>query len=109
MDLKEYLEKTIEYQRIELEEAIQNNVDASANLGNTDMDSAVYHVFLRSLWPEGEKNIDLTDEGSLEYVIRTAEEDFKKINNRSDVQADYVVSIVLDDLEYVVPKEYWVQ
>lgn len=78
-------------------------------LKRVNTSNANYVVALNSLWArEGEKSTKTEHEGSLQEAIEKAEAEFKTTNKRSDVQADYDVRIVLGELKYQVPKEYWV-
>lgn len=65
-----------------------------------------YRVELHSLWAdEGELDVSITGEEreSLKKVTNRAETEFKKVNERSDVQARRAVYLVFpDDSEYMV-------
>ncbi len=72
-------------------------------------DTLTYSVTLSSLWSDkGEEDVTLKAAGPVADIIKQAEEEFKKINRRSDVQADYSVSVVFDNGEQrILPKELW--
>jgi len=67
-----------------------------------------YVVSLKSLWADyGESPVTVESEGSVERAVKTAEAEFKRVNQRGDVQADYRVSVVVGELSLKVPYEYW--
>ena len=79
-----------------------------AILDNFDNETIYYRVRLRSGWElHGEKNIDTKSKVSLERAVVNAIKKFKKINNRSDVQADWTVTVLVDDEEHLIPEEHW--
>lgn len=81
---------------------------AAVALPKVRLARAEFQVQIRSCWAhEGEKNTEITHRGKLEEAIHIAQEDFKKANNRSDVQGDWFVFIILEDHKLEVPKEYW--
>jgi len=78
-------------------------------LKKTDLNNATYAVNLISLWEDqGEKPVRIKHKGTLEEAIKIAESDFKKVNNRGDVQAVYSVSLILGKRGKVpIFDEYW--
>jgi hypothetical protein len=73
-----------------------------------DFDNARYVVNLISLWrDEGERSTVTKHKGTLKGAIEKAEEKFKKVNGRSDVQADVHVHVFVGERAYGVPKNYW--
>lgn len=72
-----------------------------------------YRVHLRSLWQdEGEQSVTVTRRGPLAGVIRFAKTKFKRVNKRSDIQADYGVHAVVPSskgksIPVVVPDTFW--
>lgn len=58
--------------------------------------AVVYTVILSSLWADkGEQNVRIKGKGSLASLVKRAERRFKKLNNRSDVQATYSAWVLL--------------
>lgn len=73
-----------------------------------DFDDARYVVNLISLWrDEGERSTATKHKGTLKGAIEKAERKFKKINGRSDVQADVHVHVFVGERAYGVPENYW--
>ncbi len=72
-----------------------------------------YKIVLHSSWSdEGEQDVVHEEQGLLEQVMANAYAEFKKINNRTDVQASCRVFVALpkypeDWLE--VPEQFWRQ
>lgn len=109
MHLKSYLKKTMDEKLVKLESEAVMTKKALKDLQKTNLRKAYYIVRLNSLWAnEGEKSIITTTYGgSLEKTIKDAEQEFKKINNRSDVQAVCSVQIRIGSSVYVVPQKFW--
>jgi hypothetical protein len=60
-------------------------------------DPVTFEVLLKSRWYDhGEVNIRARSTRSLKHAIRQAQARFKKANNRSDVQAQYIVRVLFD-------------
>ena len=72
-----------------------------------------YKVILTSLWgDEGEQDVVHEEQGLLERAMANACAEFKKINNRHDVQASCQVFVALPTFPedwLVVPKQFWQQ
>ncbi len=72
-----------------------------------------YKVVLNSLrTDEDEKNVEHVAQGLLAQVIAAAEAEFKKVNNRSDVQAKCCVFVALPAYPedwFGVPERFWQQ
>lgn len=72
-----------------------------------------FKVVLVSLWAdEGEKSVVLVEQDELGSVMEKAIAQFMKVNNRSDVQANYSVYVLIKDrkkdlLNLPVPEEFW--
>jgi hypothetical protein len=64
-----------------------------------------YRVFLRSLWRDyDEKDVKIRHDGPLDAAVKAAENKFRRVNHRSDVQASYSVCIIVNNLVvYQVP------
>src|SRR3954466_15860692 len=69
-----------------------------------------FKVVLSSLWADqGEKSVEIVG-NTLEAAMQEAIAEFKKINKRSDVQANYYVSAFLPtdpDSPISLPEQYW--
>ena len=77
-------------------------------LKNVNPRNAKYKVVLTSCWRDyGEKQVVLEVEGSMRKAIEAAEAEFKRVNSRSDVQADYDVQIQVGQMQISVPMDYW--
>jgi hypothetical protein len=108
MYLKQYLKKELETKVVELKSELSKTKKILGVFNKIDINKADYHIHLFSLWAaDGEKSPKFKYTGRLEDAIKEAEENFKKINNRGDVQAQYLVSIKLRGMEYAVPEEFW--
>lgn len=71
-------------------------------------DNADYTIEIKSLWGDhGEEDTETKYRGNLQEAVRMAEEEFKKSNKRSDLQAKISVSVRLGKRNYEIPKEYW--
>lgn len=106
--LERYLEKFMDGSIKDSQINIKQQRKSLRALEKIDLDNARYTVALNSLWAnEGEKNLKLSRRGTLEDAIKIAEKKFKKLNNRSDVQAQYFVTLKIGDVPYWVPREYW--
>tara|TARA_Y100000310_G_C20347350_1_gene652620 strand:- start:19 stop:390 length:372 start_codon:yes stop_codon:yes gene_type:complete len=78
------------------------------DLTHFDPYTADYRVKLNSLWVnEGEKPVNVEYSGNLQDAIAAAEAEFKEVNQRSDVQANYSVFLCLSENELPIPQKYW--
>lgn len=70
-----------------------------------------FQVTLFSFWPhDGEKDVIIKEKKPLDQVIAAAIQEFKKVNKRSDVQARWIVSVLLPSgLAVPIPEEHWKQ
>ena len=67
-----------------------------------------FRVNLHSLWSEGEKDVNVTGTGDLAKIIQRAENKFKKVNHRSDVQASYRIYVVFRrSVAMFLPEKLW--
>jgi hypothetical protein len=111
MSLKELIKKDFESGKVEVDKVIARNakIDAAiAGLDSFNPEDANYKVDLHSCWhSEGEKNTTTNYKGSLCNAIKKAEEHFKKVNRRGDVQARYYVEVIIDGIGIEIPKKYW--
>jgi hypothetical protein len=112
MDMKEYLDQKIrdEIKKSKIETEQKNN--SLKVLNQTDLANASYVVKIVSAWTgdstyKGEKNTNFGEKGNIAEVIKKAEKEFMKINNRSDVEGSYKVGIRLGDITYYLPPSYW--
>jgi hypothetical protein len=108
MRLRHYLKKTLSEQIERHKEGINLTEGSLKVLEQTNVGRADYVVRLRSLWEkEGEMTVTTGHHGTLKDAIEKAEENFKSVNHRGDVQASYTVRILLGDASYHIPEEYW--
>ncbi len=110
MQLKSYLQKQISNSLAQLREQTAQIEEALQLLGRVNLRNTNYIVSLRSSWAnEGERPTITEHQGSLEEAIKKAEQEFKAVNNRSDVQAHWSVQMQLGPIKCPVPEEYWKQ
>jgi hypothetical protein len=108
MGLKAELRKNIKGYIGELKQKVTEHESALSLLPEINPRNADYIVTLSSYWTHtGEKSTTTEHIGNLEEAIKRAEGDFKLMNNRSDVQAEYRVQIKIGKKGYLVPKEFW--
>jgi len=79
----------------------QTSLDALKELKREfDLGNYVFGIFLQSLWSDhGEQNVLHMGDKDFKKSLREAKKKFKKENNRNDVQASLIVSIVTDSGE----------
>ena len=106
MELKDYIETQVNGRVLELELAGTKARKAKKIFDKTDLDNAKYNITLTSLW-FGEAETCTTHIGTLEQAVKSAEDEFKKFNHRSDVQATWEVNIQLGEMAHHLPEEYW--
>src|SRR3989338_574088 len=110
MRLKDELRKELKGNLETYKKLIDDTTAALEILETTNLRKANYRVTLNSCWAGyGEQTITLHTTGSLEDAIKNTESEFKDINKRGDVQANYFVRIVLGQHECHLPKCYWEQ
>jgi hypothetical protein len=108
MQLKLYLKKQITDSNVSLRREIDRNHVALRSLNKTGASGFTYLVYLQSLWSnEGEKSTTTIHQGSLDEAIIKAETDFKQVNKRTDVQAEYDIRVRLGKKDYSLPLEFW--
>jgi len=108
MSLKQYLKKTLDEKIEEYKSGTDLTEESLRILEQTKTNTANYVVYLRSLWEnEGERSTTTVYHGTLRKAIEVAEAEFKKRNNRSDVQASWLVDICLGTSRYSIPEQYW--
>jgi hypothetical protein len=101
MELKDYAIK-------ELSEDIVRIRKMLRVLKKIDINHADYEVTIHSSWyHEGEKDTITRHHGTLKEAIEKAEEEFKKVNNRRDVQGDYHPRLVLGGKHYFILEMFW--
>ncbi len=106
MDLKKYLRGKLAVQQSGLERELKATKGAVVSLDRTDLERAVYEVNLHSLWADyGGKDVVVTHSGNISDAVALAEQKFKMINRKRDVQAIYRVSIVLNGQKHLIPAE----
>lgn len=110
MRLKSDLKKKIEGYIQDHRDKIDSLGRALQTLGTTNFRKATYIINLNSAWAcDGEKSTFTLHTGTLEDAIKTAESEFKSLNQRRDIQATYLVSIRLGQEDFSLPEEYWKQ
>ena len=108
MLLKDYLTKTLDKQLKDANQRVANLTAAISGLNDLDVDHALYRVFLRSMWSDhGEKEVILSHTGSLAKAIALAEAKFMRVNERTDVQADYFIAVAVGNVWEMIPEKYW--
>jgi len=105
LGLRQVLERQLSKHR-KAESQLQKAV---VDLEGTNLSNANYLVVLRPLGLDAKKGIEIGYTGKLEEAIKTAEENFKKLNQRNDVHASYKVYIVLAGQNFPLPQQYWEQ
>lgn len=91
-----------------LKELTERMSSFQSALADVDFAEAEYCVNLISCWAkEGEKSTETKEKAPLEEVIKHAEAEFMKVNNRSDVQADYRVHMKVDGTHVYLPQKFW--
>ena len=106
--LKSYLQTALNTQVTQQEKTLQelrHDQERAKRLNTTNFE---YRVMLNSLW-EGENDVVLATRGTIEDAVRHAEQAFLERNNRSDIQADYAVSVKIGHGYYHVPDSFWEQ
>lgn len=108
MKLKSYLKKRICAETNTLRKLINQHQTDLELLDKINPRDFIYRIYLHSCWAnEGEKSTTSQYKGTLNEAIKRAEEEFKLVNHRSDVQANYAVSVVLGKEEYALPESFW--
>jgi len=108
MELKKYLKKQLTDSMQKMEQRIEETKEAIQEIKSLRLQKATYLVTLSSHWAsEGEQPTITTVQGSLETAIQRAEQEFKTLNKRTDVQASYHVSVQVGPFTLSVPEEYW--
>ena len=101
MELKDYAIK-------ELSEDIVRTRKMLRILKKIDINNADYEVVIHSSWyHDGEKDTVTRHHGTLKEAIEKAEEEFKKVNNRGDVQGQYHPCLVLGGKPYFILETFW--
>ena len=114
MRLKKYLEKTVG-ETIDIHKRGLERAEASLErVASMSPRNANYSITINSAWSGGsylgdvgETNTNTKYKGTLKSAIIEAEREFKEINHRNDVQADYSVRVYFGEDGYSVPEEYW--
>jgi hypothetical protein len=110
MNLKNYLTKTINDKLTQLTKEKKQHEDALKELETTKTSSAAYIVTIFSAWAgEGEKKVRFEGKGNLAKVIEKAEKEFMVVNDRRDIQGEYLVELKLGKVEYSIPENYWLK
>jgi hypothetical protein len=90
------------------EKYIDHLIEATTNLKKFDMNRARYKVGLMSMWSDhGEEDVTFLYTGNLADAIVKAEAEFMRINQRSNVSANYSVAVFLSGVWVIVPPAYW--
>ena len=99
-DIKRF-QNILEKRVLSIKEDLKNTRQAIRQL---DKNRCFYKVLLTSCWADyGEKSVTYTGKvgDSLKKVAKEAEEEFKRVNNRSDVQAFRTAVLVFENGEYI--------
>ncbi len=108
MSIKVFLRKEIATQLTKLREQVANNEEAEQALVDLNPRKANYQVLLCSSWSsEGEESTTTDHTGTLAEAISRAEQEFKKVNHRSDVQGSYDVYVRVGKVKYKLPEALW--
>lgn|SRR3989338_9404176 len=108
MDLRDYFIESFE-RAIPMTRKSLENLRAGLRLVvDMNFDNATYIVDLKSLREkEGEKSASIEHTGKLEDAIRKAEQEYKTINQRGDIQARYSVRVKIGRAATHIPEEHW--
>jgi hypothetical protein len=111
-NLERYLKTEISKEVRGLRRGIENAEEALRVLGRGGISKqADFEINIRSYWiSEGEKSVTLEYRGSLKEAIRKAEKEFKVVNQRKTIEANYDVFIILGKrgaCRYEIPQKYW--
>ncbi len=105
MTLRDYIEEQLKSQEKVLSRSLQLTQAAQRQLPTVDIDSAEFTVTLASLWEkEGEKSLTRNYVGTLEHAVKSAEAEFRQMNARSDIQAQYRVTLNLGEVQVQIPE-----
>jgi len=109
MQLKQYLKQALTQQISYLEKCLSITTESLERLKRLNTNNAEYVVNLRSLWEDsGERSTETRHKGRLDEAISRSESEFLKTNNRSDIQAEYSVKIVIGSSEYTIPEDFYI-
>jgi tRNA(Leu) C34 or U34 (ribose-2'-O)-methylase TrmL len=101
MELKDYIIKEFSEYVVRIKKSLRI-------LKKIDTNNADYEVTINSSWHhEGEKDTATKHHGTLKEAIEKAEEEFKKVNSREDVQGDYHPHLVFGEESYSIPEMFW--
>ncbi|MBM3233342.1 hypothetical protein FJZ18_04215 [Candidatus Pacearchaeota archaeon] len=108
MDIKESIGRVITQEIRDAEKSLRRYQKTLTKLKAADGCRLNYIVNLRSLWEsQGEGNTTTKYMGTVEGAVQAAEQEFMRVNNRRDVQADYQVMVVLGKTKVFLPEECW--
>jgi len=108
MGLKKHLQRENDSSLSMLREQTAKHKEALQLIDDLNLRKAHYIVSLHSDWESyNEKSTTTEHEGSIDKAIQRAEQEFRVINHRNDIQASYRVFIKIGNVEYSVPREYW--
>lgn len=106
--VKRHVTQYLDKSRKRLEDELQKVLNAECNLESFNGRNAHYRLSLHSCWSDyGEQDVTHEHEGSIKQCVEEAEQEFLRVNKRSDVQADGRLSVKLGDLYVPLPQELW--
>ncbi len=106
--VKTSLKNSFKYDIRIANETIKKTELLQQQLETINFRKATYKVNLRSMWEnEGEPSTETIYIGTIKNAISAAEAEFKRKNNRSDVQAWYTVYILIGEAYVNVPSACW--
>jgi hypothetical protein len=115
MKLKTYLKRDLNGDVEHYKKRAEETREMLKVLERTDLDHATYSVDIISRWTdavsapcEGEKDVrNMKHKGTLKDAVKKAEKKFMEINDRSDIQADYDVELMLNRERIEIPEKYY--
>lgn len=106
-DHKEFFKTIVEKHIEECQEHIVK-YSKSLRLLDNEKTEPEYCVIIMSNWKdEGEKDVELTQKGSVRDVLRAAEKQFMEINNRDEIDGQYYVGMKVGGTVFPLPKKMW--
>ncbi|MCK4997461.1 hypothetical protein KAS08_04100 [Candidatus Pacearchaeota archaeon] len=114
MGLKKYLEKEVSDNVNNLKRRLRKAEASLLEIETMSPSKSNYSIKIMSRWRGGsyfsnvgETDINIEYKGTLKSAIIEAEKEFKEVNHRSDIQADYFVRVHFEEDDYLIPEKYW--
>lgn len=111
--IKEYVHRRITFELDELRSRENDLEHCLFELRDLDLSHANYEVVIKSLWEnQGGNSVNLTYTGSsLRYAITNTQNEFRRLNQGGNIQADYKVYLLLldEDRRFMIPERYWAE